>query len=122
MKVKKEEKKKITYEKVVSILFIIVSVINLIINYIIFPQYCYNRVYEATEFYNSLLSSSLFGILLWSGSILVYIFGIWYLILVIKAKKQVLVKSSLIILSVCYAPVTINLIMNFLAKFFFIGF
>ncbi len=111
-------------EKIVRNILITLSVVNVIVNFCIFPSMTYSRgmMFEATKFYSGLLDSIFFNLLMWGGSILTYVVGIIYLFFGIKAKKQRGLKILFAIISSLYTPIAISLITNFLSQFFYIGF
>lgn len=125
---KKDSKKGIkkieNVDKVVRNILIGLAIVNVIINFLIFPAMTYNgkSFFESTSLYSSIMDSFIFFVIMWGGSILTYIVGIIYVVVAIKSKEHISSKVILTILSVLYTPLTINLVMNFLASFFYINF
>ncbi len=109
-------------EVIVRNIFIGLLVINLVINFLSFPAMTYNNsdFHQITQIYSNILNSGVFTFFLWTGSILTYVVGFYYLVLVIESKKEILLKTMIIILGILYTPVLINIIMNFLSRFFYI--
>ena len=108
-------------EIIVKNIFIGLLVINLVINFLSFPAMTYNNsdFHQIVQIYSNILNSGLFTFFLWTGSILTYVVGFFYLVLVLESKKEILLKIMIIILGVLYTPVLINIIMNFLSRFFY---
>ena len=108
-------------EIIVRNIFIGLLVINLIVNFLVFPAMTYNNSdsHQITQIYSNILNNGLFTFFLWGGSILTYVVGFFYLVLVLDAKKEILLKLMIVILGVLYTPVLINIIMNFLSRFFY---
>ena len=108
-------------EIIVRNIFIGLLIINLIVNFLSFPAMTYNNsdFHQIVQLYSNILNSGLFIFFLWAGSILTYVVGFFYLVLVLESKKEILLKLMIIIIGILYTPILINIIMNFLSRFFY---
>lgn len=104
-------------DKIVGIVLIILTAISLVINALQFTHGIYNCIYDTTKL-NSLLISTPFGVVLWLDNILVYLFGLLYILSAIDTKKDMLLKISFSIFSIVTTMISSTLIINFVATIF----
>lgn len=105
------------FGKIVEIILIILTFISLIINTLEFTNIIYNWTYD-TETLNSLLISTPFSILLWIDNILIYLVSLFYIIDTIEQKKNMLLKLSFCLFSICTTMVVSISIINLVANLF----
>jgi len=110
-------KKVINKEKVIRNLLIISVIISLIVKSLHYTYLIYNEEFD-TFVLNNLLVSQPFTILLWIDNLLVYLLGIWYMILGIKSKQEVVVKVSFSVLAILTTIVSSTFAVNIVAKVF----
>lgn len=111
---KKEIKR---FDQIVKITLIVLTIISLIINALQFTNMIYNTSYDTTKL-NTLLISTPFNILLWTDNLLIYLFGILYIISTIETKKDMLLKICFSLFSILTTIVVTTLIINFIATIF----
>lgn len=107
---------KIDIEKIVRNVLIILTLISLVITFFNFTYLTYQD--RNIDRINDFLIHYINGWLLWFDNILLYIFSIWYIILGIKSRKEVLLKVFFSIFSILTAVITLTFIVNFLANLF----
>lgn len=107
------------FEKIVGIVLVILTIISLMISALHYTHLIYDYSYDTTSL-NALLVSKPFDILLWVDNILIYLFGLFYIISAIQSKKEVLIKVSFSIFSIVTTMVASCLIINGIASIFHI--
>ena len=107
------------FEKIVGIILVVLIIISLIISALYYTNMIYNNSYDTTNL-NSLLVSRPLNILLWVDNILIYFFGLLYIISAIESKKEVLIKVSFTIFSIVTTMVVSCLTINAIASIFHI--
>lgn len=105
------------FGKILEIVLIILTFISLVINALQFTNIIYNLSYN-TENLNSLLVSKPFTILLWTDNILIYFVSLFYIIDSVQQKKNLLLKLSFCLFSICTTIVVSTLIINLVANLF----
>jgi hypothetical protein len=105
------------FGKWIEIIFIILTFISLIIDAFEYTYLIYNMSYDAMKL-NDFLISKPFTITLWIDNILIIIFGIFYIIDTIQQKKNVFLKLSFCIFSICTTMIVASFIINGIAKMF----
>ncbi len=91
------------------------------INALEFTNIIYNWSYD-TAGLNSLLISKPFNILLWVDNILIYLFGLFYIVCAFESKKDRVLKIAFSIFSILTTIVISTLIINGVASLFGIFF
>lgn len=105
------------FEKFVEIGLIALTIISLMINALEFTNIIYNWSYD-TAGLNSLLISKPFNILLWTDNILIYLFGLFYIICAFDSKKDRVLKIAFSIFAILTTIVVSTLIINGVASLF----
>lgn len=105
------------FGKLVEILLIILTAISLIISALEHTNMIYNWSYDTMKL-NNLLVSTPFTIALWIDNILLFLVSIFYIIDTIQQKKNVFLKLSFCVFSICTTMVVSTLIINGIAKLF----
>ena len=108
--------KRINVEPIVRNTLIILTFVNLIILLLNFTYVVYDNM--NTELINNVLVNYINTWLMWIDNILLYIFGIIYIVLGIKSKKEVLLKVSFSIFSILTSMISLVFIVNFIAEIF----
>ena len=103
-------------EKIVRNTLIILTFISLIILFLNFTYAIYDNM--NIEKINNVLVNYVNTWLMWIDSLLIFIFGIIYIVLGIKSKKEVLLKVSFSIFSILTTMISITFIINFIAEAF----
>ena len=103
-------------EKIVRNTLIILTFISLIILFLNFTYAIYDNM--NIEKINNVLVNYVNTWLMWIDSLLIFIFGIIYIVLGIKSKKEVLLKVSFSIFSILTTMISITFIINFIAELF----
>lgn len=114
MYVKKEIK---NFGKWTEIILIVLTFISLIITALEYTNMLYNITYNTAEL-NSFLTSSPFTIVLWIDNILIILVSIFYVIDTIQQKKNIFLKLSFCLFSICTTMLVSNFIVNGIAKIF----
>ncbi|MDD3341701.1 MAG: hypothetical protein PHN72_05905 [Bacilli bacterium] len=109
--------KKVNKEGIVRNILIGLTLGSLIITALLLPNIIYANNYDTTNL-NQMLVSPIFNILLFTDNILVYLFGITYIVLGIKSKQEVLLKVSFSIFSILTTIIMLTFIVNFVAECF----
>ena len=101
--------------KIVEIVLIVSSFVNLIINSIVFSHLISNdnALFDANGI-SKLITINPLSITILLDNILVFIFGIWYSIISVKSSKDVLIKLSFSIFSIITTTIVSLLFINFL--------
>lgn len=107
------------FEKIVGIVLVILTIISLVMSALLYTNIIYSCSYDTTHL-NGLLVSKPFDIVLWIDNILIYLFGLFYIISVVQSKKEVLIKVSFAIFSIMTTMVASTLIINGIACIFHI--
>lgn len=113
---KKEVK---NYERNVTIILVILTVISLIIDFLAYT----GMVYNDASFYNttairSVINSGWFMTIVWTNNIAIYITNLFYFAGILDSKRDLIVKISFAIFSVL-STILINLqIVNLIADAF----
>lgn len=107
------------FEKIVGIVLVILTIISLVMSALLYTNIIYSCSYDTTHL-NGLLVSKPFDIVLWIDNILIYLFGLFYIISVVQSKKEVLIKVSFAIFSIMTTMVASTLIINGIASIFHI--
>ena len=105
------------FDKIVGVTLIILTVVSLMINSLQYTNIIYNMSYDTLKL-NTLVTNDSFTILLWADNLLIYLFGLLYIISSIKSKKDVLLKISFSIFSILTTLVASTLIINGVASLF----
>lgn len=111
-----KNKKKISFEKIILIGLIVLTLISLICNYFEFAYSFYNDSTYNFEKINDFLIK--YNLIIIIDNLLLYLFAITYIVLSIKSKKEVLLKVSLSIFSILSTMCVITLITNEIAEAF----
>ena len=103
------------FSKITEITLIILTIISLIISALVYT----NIIYDTDSLtLNNIVISKPFTITLWIDNILIYIVSIFYIADTIEQKKNILLKLSLCIFSICTTIVCSTFIINGIAKIF----
>ena len=105
------------FGKYLEITLIILTFISLILAVLVNTNIIYNATYDTLKL-NNIVTNSVFNIFLWIDNILIYLISIFYIIDTIKEKKNVFLKISFSIFSICTTLVVSTLIINGVAKIF----
>lgn len=107
------------FERNVTIILIILTVISLIINFLVYTAMVYNdeTIYNI-EAIRGVINSSLFMTILWVDNIFIYVTNLFYFAAIFSSKKDMLVKIAFAIFTVL-STILINLqIVNLIADLF----
>ena len=119
MKIMKKEIK--NFGKYVEITLIVLTFVSLVLSSLAYTSMIYdsidNTIYHTAKL-NSVITSTTFNILFWVDNLLIYFVSIFYVIDTIREKKNVLLKISFCLFSICTTIVASLLIINFIAKLF----
>lgn len=113
---KKEVK---NYERNVTIILVILTVISLIIDFLAYTGMVYNdgMIYNTTAI-RSVINSGWFMTIVWTNNIAIYITNLFYFAGILDSKRDLIVKISFAIFSVL-STILINLqIVNLIADAF----
>ena len=113
---KKEVK---NYERNVTIILVILTVISLIIDFLAYTGMVYNDeiIYNTTAI-RSVINSGWFMTIVWTNNIAIYITNLFYFAGILDSKRDLIVKISFAIFSVL-STILINLqIVNLIADAF----
>ena len=105
------------FGKYLEIILIILTFISLILTVLVNTNVIYNATYDTLKL-NNIVTNSAFNVFLWIDNILIYLISIFYIIDTIKEKKNVFLKISFSIFSICTTLVVSTLIINGIAKIF----
>ena len=105
------------FGKRIEILLIILTFVSLIISALEYTNIIYNTTYDTTKL-NDFVVSSPFSIILWTDNILLFLASIFYIIDTIHQKKNVCLKVSFCLFSICTTMVISTFIINGIAKMF----
>ena len=107
------------YERNVTIILVILTVISLVIDFIAYTGMVYSdeTIYQIDAI-RSVMNSGLFMILIWVDNIAIYITNLFYFAGIISSKRDMIVKIAFMIFSVL-STILINLqIVNLIADLF----
>lgn len=105
------------FGKWIEILLIILTFVSLIISALEYTNIIYNMVYDATKL-NEFVVSTPFSIILWVDNILLFLVSIFYIIDTIQQKKNIFLKLSFCLFSICTTRVMSSFIISGIAKLF----
>lgn len=107
------------YERNVTIILVILTVISLVINALVYTTGLYSDdTFYNTEAIRSVVNSGWFMIVLWIDNIAIYVTNLFYFAGIIDSKRDMLVKISFGIFSIL-STVLINVqIVNLVASLF----
>lgn len=105
------------FEKIMGIMLIVLTIISLIINALEYTNMIYSNSYNTNNL-NGLLVSKSFNILLWLDNILIYICSIFYIVITVQSKRDILIKVSFSLFSILTTIFMSNLIINGIAVLF----
>lgn len=105
------------FGKILEIILIFLTFISLIINAFAYTNALYNGTYDTMKL-NAFLSTTFFESSMWIVNILIYLVGLFYIIDTIQQKKDLLLKLSFCLFSICTTIVFSPLIINGIAKIF----
>lgn len=105
------------FGKWIEIILIALTTISLIINALHYTNMIYNWSYDTTRL-NDLLVSTLFTIVLWIDNILIFLLSIFYIVDTIEQKKNLFLKLSFCLFSICTTMTVSCFIINGIAKIF----
>lgn len=105
------------FGKWIEILLIILTFVSLIISALEYTNRIYNIAYETTKL-NDFVVSTPFNIILWVDNILLFLVSIFYIIDTIQQKKNIFLKLSFCLFSICTTMVMSTFIINGIAKLF----
>ena len=107
------------YERNVTIILVILTVISLVINILVYTTGIYSDdTFYNTEAIRSVVNSGWFMIVLWIDNIAIYVTNLFYFAGIIDSKRDMLVKISFGIFSIL-STVLINVqIVNLVASLF----
>lgn len=105
------------FGKWIEILLIILTFVSLIISALEYTNRIYNMAYETTKL-NDFVVSTPFNIILWVDNILLFLVSIFYIIDTIQQKKNIFLKLSFCLFSICTTMVMSTFIINGIAKLF----
>lgn len=108
--------KEIHIEKFVRNTLIILTLISLVITVLNFTYLTYQD--RNIDRINDFLINHVNTWVFWVDNILLYIFAIFYIILGVKSKEEVVLKVSFSIFSILTAIITLTFIVNFIANLF----
>lgn len=111
------KKKNKDFGKILEIVLIVLTLISLIINALEYTNMIYSYSYDTMKL-NNILVSLPFNILLWVDNVLIYLISIFYIVNTVKEKKNMLLKLSICIFSICTTVVCSNFIINAVAEIF----
>lgn len=86
------------FDKILEISLIVLTFISIIINLFSYPYIIYKEVYAFSDLYESLYSKAM--IIMTIDNILIYLVSAFYIVDVIKEKKNILFKLSFCIFSI----------------------
>jgi uncharacterized membrane protein len=104
-------------EKCIEISLIILTFVSLIISALEYTNITYNMSYDTMKL-NDLVVSTPFSIILWIDNILIILLSIFYVIDTIQKKKNMLLKISFCVFSICSTMLVSTFIINGIAKMF----
>ena len=107
------------FERNVTIILIILTVISLVIDFIAYTGMVYSdeTIYQIDAI-RSVMNSSLFMTILWVDNIFIYVTNLFYFVAIFSSKKDMLVKIAFAIFTVL-STILINLqIVNLIADLF----
>lgn len=112
-----EKKKNINVDIFIRNTLIILTIISFIIIVLVETNVTYSTSYDTTRL-NELLVSASFNWILWIDNILVFIFGILYIVSAIQSKKEMLLKIVFSIFCMLSTIVVLTFAINFVATVF----
>lgn len=105
------------FGKWTEIILIVLTFVSLIITALEFTNMIYNTTYNTMKL-NDFLVSRPFTITLWVDNILIILVSVFYIIDTIQQKKNIFLKLSFCIISICTTMLVSNFIVNGIAKIF----
>ncbi len=105
------------FGKWIEILLIILTFVSLIISALEYTNIIYSMSYDATKL-NDFVVSTPFSVILWIDNILLFLVSIFYIIDTIQQKKNIFLKLSFCLFSICTTMVISTFIINGIAKMF----
>lgn len=105
------------FGKYIEIGLVILTFISLVINLLVYTNMIYSCSYDTINLNNLLISKS-FNVLLWCDNILIYLVSLFYIIDTIQQKKNVFLKISFCLFSICTTMIVSSLIINVIAELF----
>lgn len=107
------------FERNVTIILIILTVISLIINFLVYTAMVYNdeTIYNI-EAIRGVINSSLFMTILWVDNIFIYVTNLFYFAAIFSSKKDMLVKIAFAIFTVLSTFLLNIQIVNLVARLF----
>lgn len=112
-----EKKKNIVIDKWLLIGLIFVTFLGFIITTFELTNIIYSNTYD-TMVLNDILITPLFGAFLWIDNILIFIFGILYIIAAIQSKQERILKISFSLFCMLSTLITLTFAINFVAELF----
>lgn len=106
-----------TFKNGIEILLVILTFLSLIMSTLEYTNMIYNVSYDTTKL-NDFVVSTPFSIVLWIDNILIILLSIFCVIDTIRQKKNVLLKISFCVISICSTMVVSTFIINAVAKLF----
>lgn len=105
------------FGKWIEILLIILTFVSLIISALEYTNIIHNMSYDTTKL-NDFVVSTPFSLILWIDNILLFLVSIFYIIDTIQQKKNIFLKLSFCLFSICTTMVISTFIINVIAKIF----
>ena len=107
------------YERNVTIILVILTLISLVIDFLIYTSMIYNdeMIYNVTGIRN-IIDSSWFMTILWVDNIAIYVSILFYIFGIIDSKKDIIVKISFAIFAVLSTALVNIQIVNIVASLF----
>lgn len=105
------------FKNEIEILLVVLTFLSLIMSALEYTNMIYNVSYDTTKL-NDFVVSTPFSIVLWIDNILIILLSIFCVIDTIRQKKNVLLKISFCIISICSTMVVSTFIINAVAKLF----
>ena len=105
------------FGKWIEIILIILTFISLIISALEHTNMIYNWSFDTMKL-NDLLVSTPFTIILWIDNLLIILVSIFYVIDTVQQKKNVFLKLSFCIFSICTTMLVSTFIINGIAEIF----
>lgn len=105
------------FGKWIEVSLIILTFVSLIISALEYTNIIYNMSYDTMKL-NDFLVSKPFNIILWVDNILLFLVSIFYIIDTIQQKKNIFLKLSFCLFSICTTMVISTLIINGIAELF----
>lgn len=105
------------FKNEIEILLVVLTFLSLIMSTLEYTNMIYNVSYDTTKL-NDFVVSTPFSIVLWIDNILIILLSIFCVIDTIRQKKNVLLKISFCVISICSTMVVSTFIINAVAKLF----